>query len=82
MKDKFQVSRQNVPASCKVCDGTLLVGGPIWNQKIHDLEFVQRLFETARNNEKLPSNEKEVNLGTTKRIQAILAAIIDEDVCG
>ena len=60
------------------------MGGPIWNGRIHNIEFVQRLLDVARKNadKKLPENEREVNLGTTKRIQAILAAIIDEDECG
>lgn len=31
---------------------------------------------------KMPEEQKEVKLGTSKRIEAILAAIIDEDTCG
>lgn len=46
------------------------MGGPIWNQPIHDVEFVKRLFKVARENESkdLAPEKREVNLGTTKRI--------------
>lgn len=59
-----------VPNRCTICDGPLSMGGPIWNQKIHDISFVQRLLDVARKNsdKKLPEEEKEVKLGTTKRI--------------
>jgi tRNA G26 N,N-dimethylase Trm1 len=58
------------------------MGGPIWDKSIHDLTFIKRLLEVARNNDNpdLPVEQREVNLGTTKRIQAILSAIIDEAV--
>jgi hypothetical protein len=48
------------------------------------VEFAQRLLEVARTNDdkKLPIDQREVNLGTSKRIQSILSSIIDEDVCG
>ncbi|CDW84572.1 -dimethylguanosine trna methyltransferase family protein [Stylonychia lemnae] len=85
LKDKYQVSRiSSIPNRCTVCEGPLAMGGPIWNGKIHNIEFVQRLLEVARNNsDKTHADyQKEVKLGTTKRIQAILAAIIDEDQCG
>lgn len=60
------------------------MGGPIWNKKIHDINFVQRLLEVSRKNsdKKMPEEEKEVKLGTSKRIEAILSSIIDEDTCG
>ena len=60
----------------------MVIGGPIWNQKIHDLAFVQRLLEVVQKNDNksLPADQREVSLGTSKRIQAILTSIIDEDV--
>lgn len=60
------------------------MGGPIWNQKIHDISFVQRLLDVAKKNsdKKTPEEQKEVRLGTSKRIETILSSIIDEDVCG
>jgi tRNA G26 N,N-dimethylase Trm1 len=57
------------------------MGGPIWNQRIHNIDFVKRLLEVARTNaDKNYQGKKEVNLKTTERIQAILSAIIDEDM--
>eukprot|EP00347_Sterkiella_histriomuscorum_P008091 403346405 len=82
--DKYQISRLTVPNRCTVCEGPIAMGGPIWNQKIHDVNFAQRLLEVSRKNsdKKMPEEQKEVKLGTSKRIEAILSAIIDEDVCG
>jgi len=62
------VSRiHQIPNRCSVCEGPLAMGGPIWNGRIHNIDFVQRLLEVARKNsdKKLPENEREVNLGTT-----------------
>jgi len=69
-REKYQLSRLSVPSRCTICDGPLTMGGPIWNQKIHDLDFAQRLLDVARTNsdKKLPVEQREVNLGTTKRI--------------
>lgn len=63
-----------VPHVCSVCDGPLTMGGPIWNQPLHDVSFVQRVMENVR-----AQPNDEFKLGTTKRIQAILTGIIDED---
>ena len=55
------------------------MGGPIWNQEIHNIDFAKRLLESARLNHEggaLAGNK----LNTTERIQAILSAIIDENV--
>lgn len=68
---KVCVPRVTVPAQCTVCDGPLTIGGPIWNQPLHDVDFVKRLMKTVR-------EQKEVTLGTKQRIQAILTGIIDE----
>jgi tRNA G26 N,N-dimethylase Trm1 len=54
------------------------MGGPIWNQKIHDVAFVKRLMESCReaDADQTPGKQK---FQTSPRIQAILSAIIDED---
>jgi tRNA G26 N,N-dimethylase Trm1 len=53
-----------------VCDGPLVMGGPIWNKKIHDAGFVKRLLEVARvsSNKETEESKREVNLGTSERI--------------
>ena len=61
-----------VPSCCRVCDGPLVIGGPIWNKKLHNIDFVKRLMAVVK-------EKKEVKLGTSKRIQAILTGIIDEE---
>lgn len=45
---------------------------------------MKRLFEVARKNDSadLDDNEREVSLGTSDRIMAILTSIIDEDILG
>ena len=56
--DKFQVARMSLPNRCTTCEGPLALGGPIWNGKIHDIDFVQRLLDVARKNsdKKLPED--------------------------
>lgn len=46
------------------------MGGPIWNKKIHNSDFVKRLLDVARTNDdkNLPVEKRDVNLGTSKRI--------------
>ena len=67
------------------------MGGPIWNQKIHDPVFVKRLLESTRNQDNKVQKEGKVfekeikdgdplRMGTTNRITAVLTSIIDEDV--
>lgn len=68
-----------VPHRCAVCDGPLIMGGPIWNREIHNATFVKRLLDSARANQ---AGENGHKLMTTERIQAILSAIIDEDILG
>lgn len=69
-RDKYQLAKVTVPNQCRVCSGPLVIGGPIWNDKIHNIDFVKRLLEVARKNSKkdLPEAEREVNLGTSNRI--------------
>ena len=71
-KTRVALPRVEVPACCNVCDGQLTIGGPIWNQPIHNIDFVKRLIKVVR-------AQEEVKLGTSKRILAILTGIIDEE---
>lgn len=52
------------------------MGGPIWNQKIHNIDFVKRLLESVRLNHLGQNGLHPVK--THERITAILSAIIDE----
>lgn len=53
------------------------MGGPIWNQPIHDVEFAKRLLASTRLNADKQNGHP---VKTSQRIQAILAAVIDEDL--
>ena len=61
-----------MPTQCRVCDGSLALGGPIWNRPLHDMDFVRAMAQYVRDN-----TDK---FKTEKRILAILVAIIDENV--
>lgn len=52
------------------------MGGPIWNGKIHNVDFVKRLMESVRQNQEGTNGLHKVK--THERITAILSAIIDE----
>ena len=61
LQSRVALPRVTVPQCCKVCDGALTIGGPIWTAPIHDVDYVKRLIKVVR-------DSKEVNLGTSKRI--------------
>jgi tRNA G26 N,N-dimethylase Trm1 len=48
IREKYQLAQVRVPHRCTVCEGALVLGGPIWNREIHDVEFVKRLLESVR----------------------------------
>ena len=50
----------------------MTIGGPIWTYKIHNVDFVKRLMKTVE-------EQKEVKLGTKKRIMGILTGVVDEE---
>ena len=79
IREKYTLPQVKVPHECTVCEGPLVMGGPIWNREIHDVEFVKRLLESARANQ---AGENGHKVQTTERIQAILSAIIDESILG
>jgi len=60
-----------------VCEGALVLGGPIWNREIHDVDFCKRLLAAVQNNQQGVNGHKVM---TGERIQAILTAIIDESI--
>lgn len=64
-------AKVTAPRECLVCDGFLSIGGPIWNQKLHNVDFLKRISKVVR-------DQEEVKLGTAKRIQGIITGIIDE----
>lgn len=73
--DKIICAKSRVPEKCGSCGDRLMVGGPIWNAEIHNLDFVKRMYETAKSKQ----GEK---YGTIGRIKGILGAIIDESILG
>ncbi len=48
IREKYQLAQVRVPHRCTVCEGALVLGGPIWNKEIHDVEFAKRLLESVR----------------------------------
>ncbi|KAK6642921.1 hypothetical protein RUM43_004423 [Polyplax serrata] len=57
-----------VDSKCSYCGGNHHVGGPIWNQPIHDENFVTKLLLSEKINE----------LGTSKRLVGMLSMIKEE----
>ena len=50
---------------CSECNFKFHVGGPIWSEPIHDIQFVQRVYEaTLRNKEQ---EDCQLTVGTTDR---------------
>lgn len=70
--EKIVCAKTEVPQKCGNCGGQLNIGGPIWNGKIHDIDFVKKLHETA-------SSDEAKKYGTIGRIKGILGGIIDEE---
>jgi tRNA (guanine26-N2/guanine27-N2)-dimethyltransferase len=75
-REKYKLPQFKLPSCCIVCDGALVMGGPIWNDKIHNVDFVKRLLESVRLNQEGQNGPHKVK--THERITAILSAIIDE----
>ena len=63
-------AKQEVPDKCLTCGNSLIVGGPIWSDKIHNVEFVQRLLKSV--------SSVDCKLKTAPRIKGILGGVIDE----
>lgn len=70
--EKIVCAKNEVPQKCGTCGSSLMIGGPIWNDKIHDIDFVKRMHETA-------SADEAKKFGTIGRIKGILGGIIDEE---
>jgi tRNA (guanine26-N2/guanine27-N2)-dimethyltransferase len=39
--DKIVCGRTEVPSKCGTCGSHLMIGGPIWHDKIHNMDFVK-----------------------------------------
>jgi len=61
-----------VPQCCKVCDGALTIGGPIWTDPIHNVDFIKKFLPIIE-------ERKEINHATTTRLEAILSGILEEE---
>jgi tRNA (guanine26-N2/guanine27-N2)-dimethyltransferase len=70
--EKIVCAKNEVPQKCGTCGSPLMIGGPIWNDKIHDIDFVKKMHETA-------STDEAKKFGTIGRIKGILGGIIDEE---
>jgi tRNA G26 N,N-dimethylase Trm1 len=45
--EKIVCAKNEVPQKCGNCGSPLTIGGPIWNDKIHDIDFIKKMHETA-----------------------------------
>ena len=68
---RIRCALTNVPTVCGTCDSRLTIGGPIWNQPIHKVNFAKRLLARAE--------KEDCSLKTVGRIKGILGGIIDEE---
>lgn len=59
-----------VSTSCEHCGQRHQLGGPIWAEPIHDLDFVQKVLSAVAGNP--------TRFGTSKRIQGVLSMITEE----
>lgn len=59
-----------VGTSCEHCGQRHQLGGPIWAEPLHDIEFVQKVLSAVSGN---PSR-----FGTSKRIEGILSMMTEE----
>ena len=71
---KVKNANLEVPMRCGVSDSPLKIGGPIWTEPIHDISFVQKLYDSIL--------EDDINFVTKERIQGLLGGILDEDRLG
>lgn len=57
-----------MPRECGSCGGSLIIGGPIWSGRIHNLDFVETLQDGL----------KSETFGTQVQIERMLTGIMDE----
>jgi len=60
-----------VPPQCGSCGSQLTIGGPVWNEPIHNVAFVKRLLEKTK--------LADCPFRTASRLEGILGGIIDEE---
>ena len=44
-------AKTEVPSKCGTCGSQLIIGGPIWNDRIHNIDFVKAMYEQAAKEE-------------------------------
>lgn len=71
-KSRIFNARNCVPEKCTTCGGALRIGGPIWSDRIHQSNFVNRLYQKSR--------DEACTLKTKGRIQGVLGGVIDEEL--
>ncbi|XP_066510000.1 tRNA (guanine(26)-N(2))-dimethyltransferase-like isoform X2 [Hoplias malabaricus] len=59
-----------VKQNCEHCGQTHQLGGPVWAEPIHDLEFVQKVLKAVAGNP--------TRFGTSKRIEGVLSMVTEE----
>ena len=72
LREKIVNAKTEVPSNCTTCGSQLMLGGPIWNRSIHNIEFVKRLLENVK--------KDDCKLKTAPRISGVLGGIIDEEI--
>jgi tRNA G26 N,N-dimethylase Trm1 len=62
------------PSNCGVCGSNMQIGGPIWSDKIHNIDFVNRLLAKI----KALKESKTTEYRTKGRLEGLLGGIVDE----
>ena len=60
----------SVPDRCAQCNSHLRMGGPIWSHPIHDVDFLQRVIESVKQNSD--------RFTTSNRIVGMLSLMAEE----
>ena len=42
---EVKCAKNDVPSKCGTCSSHLKIGGPIWSEKIHNIDFVKAMYE-------------------------------------
>lgn len=71
--NKFKAASVSAPQKCLTCDSNIAINGPIWNQRLHNIDFCRKVKDSLDNRNYFDA------LKTSDRIKLTLQNIIDEE---